>query len=272
MSENGDYVCKLKKALYGLKQAPRAWFSRLDNYLKQQGYKRGDIDNNLYMNIEDKYMIIVFVYVDYTIFGSNLQILSVNFASEMKKELEMSMLGELTFFLGLQVYQTNKGIFISQTRYIKDMLKIFKMEDSKPISTLMITTCKLSKDDESLEVDHTMYRSMIGSLLYVIATRPNVMQAIVFVPRFQSSPKEMHVTVVKRIFQYLRGTMEYGLWYPKSQDFILKSFTDANWEGSVDDRKSTSGEELFLGNCLVSWLSKKQSSISLYSRGRIHCY
>ena len=104
MSENKDYVCKLKKALYGLKQAPRAWFSRLDNYLKQQGFKRGATESNPYLKIEDKNMIIVVVYVDDIIFGSNIQILSVDFSSEMKKEFEMSMLGELTFFLGLQVY------------------------------------------------------------------------------------------------------------------------------------------------------------------------
>ena len=101
------------------------------------------------------------------------------------------------------------------------MLKRFKMEDSKPVSTLMITSCKLSKDDESLEVDHTMYRSMIGIRLYVTATRPDVMQVVGLVARFQSNPKETHVTTVKRIFKYLKGTMEYGLWYPKSQDFIL---------------------------------------------------
>ena len=129
-------------------------------------------------------MISVVVYVDNIIFGSNIQILSVYFAFEMKKEFEMSMLGELTFFLGLQVYQTNEGIFISQTKYIKDILKFFKMEDSKHVGTPMITGCKLSKDDESLEVDHTMFRSMIGSLLYVTAIRPDVMQAVGLVARF----------------------------------------------------------------------------------------
>ena len=142
-------------------------------------------------------MIVVVDYVDDIIFGSNLKILSVNFASEMKKEFEMSMLGELTFFLGLQVYQSEKGIFISQTKYIKDMLKKFKIKDSKSVSTPMIISCKLSKNDESLEVDHTMYRSMIGSFLYVTSTIPDVMQAIGLVARFQSSPKETHVIAVK---------------------------------------------------------------------------
>ena len=145
MSGNRDYVCKLKKSLYGLKQDLRECFSRLDNYLKQQGYKRGDTNSNLYMKIKDKNMIIVVVYVDDMIFGRNIQIISVKFAFEMEKEFEMSMLGELKFFLGLQFYQSDKGIFISQTKYIKDMLKKFKIEDSKPVNTYMVTGCKLSK-------------------------------------------------------------------------------------------------------------------------------
>ena len=146
----------------------------------------------------------------------------------MKKEFEMSMLGELTFFLGLQVYQIDKGIFISQTKYIKDMLKFFKMEDSKPVGNPMVTGFKLSKYDEYLKVDHTMFRSMIGSLLYVTSRRPDVMQAIGLVERFQSAPKETHVTVVKSILKYLKSTMEYGLWYQKGQDFALKTFTDVD--------------------------------------------
>ena len=142
-------------------------------------------------------MIIFVVYVDDIIFGSDLQIMSVNFALEMKKEFEMSLLGELTFFLGLQVSQSEKGIFISQNKYIKEMLKNFRMEESKPISTPLVIGCKLRKDDESLEVDHTMYRSMIGSLLYVIATRPDVIQFVGLVARFQLDPKETHVDTIK---------------------------------------------------------------------------
>ena len=122
----------------------------------------------------------------------------------------MSMSGELTFFLGLQVYQTSKGIFISQNKYIKDMLKRINMEDSKPVSTPMIKGCKLSKDHEYLDADHTMYRSMIGSLLYVTTTRPDVMHVVGLVARFQSAPKETHVVVVKIILRFLKGTMDYG--------------------------------------------------------------
>ena len=143
------------------------------------------------------------------------------------------------------------------------MLKKFGMEDCKPVSTPMIIGCKLIKDDESKEVDQRLYRSMIGSLLYVTASRPDVMQAIGQVARFQATPKETHVLAVKRIFRYLKGTIDFGIWYPKGNDLTLVSYTDADWAGNIDDRKSTSGEAFYLGDCLVSWLSKKQYSVSL---------
>ena len=143
------------------------------------------------------------------------------------------------------------------------MLKNFKMEESKPVSTHMVNGCKLSKDDESLEVDHTMYRSMIGSLLFVTTTTPYVMQAIGLVAIFQSAPKETHVATVKRILRYLKGIVDYGLWYPKRNKFTLKEFSDADLVGSIDDRKSTSGAKFYLEYCLVSGLSKNKFSISL---------
>jgi hypothetical protein len=181
----------------------------------------------------------------------------------MQSEFEMSLLGELSFFLGLQIRQSNQGIFISQTKYIREMLKRFGMEDCKPVITPMQTSCKLSKDDDSKSTDQRQYRSMIGSLLYVTASRPDVMQAVGQVARFQAAPKESHVLAVKRIFRYLKGTEEFGLWYPKGKDLSLMAYTDADWAGCIDDRRSTSGAAFYLGECLVSWLSKKQSSVSL---------
>ena len=166
-------------------------------------------------------MIIIEVYVDDIIFGSDDDGLSQKFAKDMQSEFEMSLLGELNFFLGLQISQLEDGIFISQIKYIKEMLKKFGMEDCRPVSTPMVTSCKLSKDDESKEADQKLYRSMIGSLLYVTATRPDVMQAAGQVARFQAAPKEAHVLAVKRIFQYLRGTTDLGLWYPKGNKITL---------------------------------------------------
>ncbi|XP_057842295.2 secreted RxLR effector protein 161-like [Cryptomeria japonica] len=127
----------------------------------------------------------------------------------------------------------------------------------------MVTGCKLSKEDESSDANQTLYRSMIGSLLYVIAPRPDIMQVVGVVARYEVAPKEGHVQAVKKIFKYLRGTMDFGLWYPKGDDFTLKAYTNVDWAGNIDDIKNTSGGAFFLGNNLVSWLSKKQASVPL---------
>ena len=131
------------------------------------------------------------------------------------------------------------------------------MEKSKYASTPMVIGCKLSKDDEYLEVDHTMYRSIIGSLLYVTTTILDVMQDVGLVSRFQSTSKETHVATVKRILRYLKGTVDYGLWYPKRNKFTLREFTNADWVGSIDDRKITSRATFYLGDFFVSWISQK---------------
>jgi hypothetical protein len=256
-------VCRLKKALYGLKQAPRAWYSRLDKYLHQQGFSKGSADSNLYTKTENDKLLIVVVYVDDIIFGSNEESMSQKFASDMQQEFEMSLLGELTFFLGLQVQQATDGIFLSQTKYLKQILKKYGMEDCKPVSTPMITGCNLSSNDDSPTVNQPEYRSMIGSLLYLTGTRPDIMHAVGIVGRFQANPRESHLQAVKRIFKYLQGTQDFGLWYPRNADLTLHAYTDADWAGSVDDRKSTSGGAFYMGPRLVSWFSKKQSSIAL---------
>jgi hypothetical protein len=178
LSENTDYVCKLKKALYGLKQDPRAWYSRLDKYLQQARFRKGSADSNLYIKVSQGNILLIEIYVDDIIFGSDDDRLSQKFAKDMQSEFEMSLLGELSFFLELQIRQSNEGIFISQTKYIREMLKRFRMEDCKPVITPMQTSCKLSKDDDSKSTDQRQYRSMIGSLLYVTASRPDVMQAV----------------------------------------------------------------------------------------------
>jgi hypothetical protein len=143
------------------------------------------------------------------------------------------------------------------------MLKKFQMEYNKPMGTPMVTGCKLSLEDDSPKVDQMMYRSMVGSFLYSTTTRPNIMQVVGLVGRFRYAPKEPHLKEVKRIFRYLQGTLELGLLYPKDKDFNLTAYTDADWAGSIDDRKSTSGGEFFLVKCLVGWSSKKQTSTSL---------
>ena len=170
LSDDPNVVCRLKKALYGLKQAPRAWYSRLDTYLHQVGFRRGLVDSNLYILSEELKQLFVMVYVDDIIFGGDSEEMCEKFATVMKQEFEMSMLGELSFFLGLQVHQKKDRIFLSQQKYAGEMLKKFQMEDCKPVSTPMVAACKLSKEENSPKVDQTLYRSMIGSLLYLIAS------------------------------------------------------------------------------------------------------
>jgi hypothetical protein len=199
LSDNPDLVCKLKKALYGLKQAPRVWYHRLDMYLKDKGFKRGTTDNNMYIKIEDNDFLIVLFYVYEIIFGCNKDSLVQWFASSMEFEFEISMIGELPFFLGLQITQRPEGMFISQEKYLREMMKRFQMEDSKPVGTPMVTGCKLSKDDDSPDVDQSSYRSMIGSLLYITTYRLDIMHAIGMVGRYQGAPKHSHLQAVKRI-------------------------------------------------------------------------
>jgi hypothetical protein len=263
LTDNPNYVCKMNKALYGLKQAPRAWYYRLDKFLQDKGFKKGTVDNNLYIKFEGDNLLVVLVYVDDIIFGCTNESSVHWFSNSMKTKFEMSLIGELSYFLGLQVKQSSEGIFISQEKYLKEMLKKFKMEDSSLVSTPMVVGCKLSKDDMSPDVDQRTYRSMIGSLLYITTSRLDIMQVVGMVGHYQSSPKQSHLVVVIRIFKYLKGTMTYGLWYPRNQNFQLTSYSYADWANCVDERKSTSGGAFFLGDSLVAWLRKKQGSISL---------
>eukprot|EP00253_Pinus_taeda_P009125 PITA_09125 len=183
--------------------------------------------------------------------------MSHEFSQNMSKEFEMSMIGELSHFLGLQVSQTRVGLCISQTKYLKYMLKRYGMEDCAPMSTPMTKNYKLSKDVDSPPVDVTHYRSIIGALLYLTTTRQDIMRAVGMVGRFQSA------SISERILRYMKGNPDFSLSYPKSSTLTVTAYTDADWAGSVDDWKSTSGNAFFLGDCLVSYLSKKQSSISL---------
>ncbi|GJZ65992.1 retrovirus-related pol polyprotein from transposon TNT 1-94, partial [Tanacetum coccineum] len=209
-----NYVYKLKKALYGLKQAPKAWYDRLKAFLIKHEYSMGMVDNTLFTKKSKSHLIIVQIYVDDIIFGSTSQNLCDDFAKIMHDEFEMSMMGELNFFLGLQIKQMEDGIFFNQSKYIKEMLKKFGLEDSKPTKTPMSTEIKLTKDDEADSVDSSKYRGMIGSLLYLTASRPDIMFSVCLCACFQENPKTTHLEAVKHIFRYIRGTSPIRiLWY-----------------------------------------------------------
>ncbi|KAK8939176.1 hypothetical protein KSP39_PZI011715 [Platanthera zijinensis] len=257
-----DYVFKLHKALYGLKQAPRAWYETLACFLLENDFVRGRVDQTLFIRTHKSHTLLVQIYVDDIIFGSTDSNLCKKFSKLMHSKFEMSSMGELSFFLGLQVKQHAEGIFISQTKYAKELVKRFGMSEASCMKTPMPTNAVLDADEHGKPVDQTTYRAMIGSLLYLTASRPDIMFATCICVRFQVSPRESHLTLVKRILRYVKSCPNLGLWYPKDSTFDLTGFSDADYAGCRIDRKSTSETCQFLGDRLVSWFCKKQTSVS----------
>jgi hypothetical protein len=223
----------------------------------------GKVDTTLFTKKIGKDLFVLQIYVDDIIFGSTNQDYCDEFKKMMVKKFEMSMIGELSFFLGLQIKQMKEGTFVSQTKYIKDMLKKFGMEDIKGITTPMNTSGNLDSDKNGNMADQKLYRSMIDSLLYVMASRPNVMVSVYMCVRFQALPRESHLKATKRILRYLKHIQDVGLWYPKGASFELVEYSDSDYTGDKMERKSTSGTCQLLGRSLVSWSSKKQNSIAL---------
>ncbi|GKE78865.1 hypothetical protein Tco_1544985, partial [Tanacetum coccineum] len=178
------------------------------------------------------------------------------------QEVQMSFIGELTFFLRMQVMQRDDGIFISQDKYVANIMKKFDFITIKIASTLIETNKELLKDEETEDVNVHLYRSMIGSLMYLIASRPNIMFVVCACVRFQVTPKTSHLHAVKRIFRYLKGQPKLGLWYPRDSPFDLEAFSNSNYAGASLDRKSTTGGCQFLGKRLISWQCKKQTIVA----------
>ncbi|KAJ9561363.1 hypothetical protein OSB04_006523 [Centaurea solstitialis] len=233
-----NHVYVLYKALYGLKQAPRAWYETLTDYLLGVGYKKGTIDPTLFLRRSGRDLIIVQIYVDDIIFASTKPEMCQEFENTIKSQFKMSMMGELTFFLGLQVRQRPHGIFINQAKYVHDLLKRFDFGGSNSAATPMPRNFQLSADSSGKPVDPTLYY-----------------------PR--CDPRDSHLPAVKRILRYLKGTSDFGLWYPKDSGFELIAYTNSDHAGCKLNRKSTSGACQFLGDKLVSWLSRKQNCVSL---------
>ncbi|GKC10038.1 retrovirus-related pol polyprotein from transposon TNT 1-94 [Tanacetum coccineum] len=234
--EKPDHVYKLKKALYGLNQEPKAWYDRLKAFLTKHEYKMGMVDNTLFTKKKSSNLITVQIYVDDIIFGSTCQDMCDEFAKIMHDEFEMSMM---------------------------EMLKKFGLEDSKPMKTPMSSDTKLTKDEECESVDSIKYRGMIGSLLYLMASRPDIMFSICLCARFQEDPKTSHLEAVKRIFLYIKGTTHLGLWYPKGTGIETIVYSDSDHARDYVDRKSTSGICTFVGCCLTSWFLKKQTALAI---------
>ncbi|GJY85204.1 putative ribonuclease H-like domain-containing protein [Tanacetum coccineum] len=226
-------VYKVIKALYGLHQAPRAWYETLSSFLMENGFRRGTIDKTLFIKKKKSDIMLFQVYVDDIIFGSTKKSMCTEFEDCMHKRFQMSSMGELTFFLGLQVKQQPDGIFISQDKYVADILKKFDFWSIRTATTPIESNKPLVKDEDGEDVDVHVYRSMIGSLMYLTASRPDIMFAVLLC-----------------------------LWYPRDSPFELEAFSDSDYGGASLDRKSTTGGCQFLGRRLISWQCKKQTIVA----------
>ena len=247
-----NHVLYLKKELYGLKQALKAWYDRLTQYLVSHDFTRGQADQTLFIKRENGELIVAQVYVDDTIFGSIKDELAYNFSKLMQAEFEMSMIGELNHFLGLQICQQESGIFISQSKYTKNVVKKFRLESTSSIRTHMIPNVKLIVDLLGKSVDSSLYKSMIGILIYLTTSRPNISYSVGVCARYQANPKESHMIVLKRIIKHVKSTANFSVWYSKDTNDVLAGYFDADWPSNANDRKSTLGGCFYMSNNLIT--------------------
>ncbi|GKD58665.1 putative ribonuclease H-like domain-containing protein, partial [Tanacetum coccineum] len=214
----------------------RAWYETLSTYLLDSGFQKGKTDKTVFIKSVKGDILLAQLYIDDIIFGFTKKSLSIEFEKLMHKKFQMSSMGEVTFFLGLQVTQKNDGIFISQDKYVDEILKKFGFSTVKTASTPIETSKSLMKDENAEDVDVHLYRSMIGSLMYLTSSRPDII--------------------------YSKGQPKLGLWYPKDSPFDLEAYTDSDYAGASLDRKSTTGGCQFLESRLISWQCKKQTVVA----------
>ncbi|GMI75822.1 cysteine-rich RLK (RECEPTOR-like protein kinase) 8 [Hibiscus trionum] len=189
----------------------------------------------------------------------------------MTKEFEMTHIGEMSYFLGVEVKQTVEGTFLSQKKYVEQTLSNFRMKDCKPVATPAETGTKLSVDSTREPVNPTLFKSLVGSLRYLTITRPDITYAVGLVSRFMENPKQDHWIAAKRILRYIKGTLDHGLLYTHSQNSRLVGYSDSDYGGDIDDRKSTSGYLFHIGSATFSWSSKKQQTVKNKNVELVYC-
>jgi hypothetical protein len=257
-----NHVCLLQKAIYGLKQAPRAWFSRLSDKLLDLGFKGSRSDSSLFIFKNSQFVMYILIYVDDIIITSSKSSAVDEFLKLLQSDFAVKDLGSLNFFLGIEVLKASNGILLSQKRYILDILTRTKMLDAKPVSTPMASSSILSAFEGELFDDPTLYRSTIGALQYLSITRPDIAFSVNRLSQFMHKPLLPHWQAAKRILRYLKQTVHFGLHITKSASSVIQAFSDADWAGCKDDRRSTGGYCVYLGNNLISWSCRKQATVA----------
>lgn len=257
-------VYKLIKALYGLRQSSRTWFERLESYFLKEGFEKCNSEPTLFTKVNEQgKLLVVSVYVDDLIYGGDDKDMISEFKRSMMNEFDMSDLGKMRLFLGVEVSQISKGIFINQRKYVLEVLKKFGMEHCNPVQNPIVPGCKLFRDENGREVDGTYYRQLVGSMMYITTTRPDIVFVVRLLSRYMSRPTELHLLVAKRVLRYLQGTSDFGLFYKKDGNNELTGYTDSDYAGDIEDRKSTSGYAFILSSAAVAWSSQKQPIVTL---------
>ena len=263
------WVCKLKRSLYGLKQSARCWNAELDGQLKKMKFTQSSHDPCIYSRFSNSKVFIIAVYVDDIILIGDSEEDIAHAKESLSRRFDVEDMGRIHYFLGVKVIQDQNlgSIWIGQSSFIVQLLKRFGMEESKAVDTPFDVSTKLvkrgSSENDNDDVDKQMYQSAVGSLLYLSTrTRPDIAFAVGMCARFSAAPTTQHWTAVKRILRYLKGTLNLGLVY-KSDDNELVAYSDADWAGDLNDRKSTSGYVFILGGAAISWKSRKQSCVAL---------
>jgi histone deacetylase 1/2 len=259
-----SYVCKLQRSIYGLKQSPRAWYARLSQRLHELGFVSSKADTSLFIFSRDGVQIYMLVYVDDIVIAGSTPKVVDRLVRSLMDTFPIKDLGKLDYFLGLEASYNSGGMVLTQRKYALDLLHRVNMENCKSTSTPLSTSESLSRVSGTMlgSEDSFRYRSVVGGLQYLTLTRPDISFAVNKVCQFMSQPTDVHWEAVKRILRYVKGTLQTGLCFRKSASTGVSIFTDADWAGCVDDRRSTSGYAIFVGPNLVSWSSKKQPTVS----------
>ncbi|CAH9115744.1 unnamed protein product [Cuscuta europaea] len=255
---------KLKKALYGLKQALKAWYSKIDSSFITNGFVRSENELTFYIKKQGMtQFMVVCLYVDDIVYFSSSESMLADFKNSMKQKFEMTDLGVLQYFLGLDVKQKKEGTFLCRRKYDMDLLKRLHMENCEIAKTLMNTNEKLQRCDGTEKANERLFRSLVGGLNYLTHTKPDIAHSVSVVSRYLHCPTKQNFSAAKRILRYVAGTLGFGIWYESVKHFKLRGYTDSGWAGCIDDRKSTSGSVFDLGSGAITWISKKQDTIAL---------
>jgi histone deacetylase 1/2 len=259
-----QHLCRLEKALYGLKQTPRVWHARLGSVLRAHGFVASTADTSLFLLRRPEVTMYLLVYVDDIILISSSDAAADRLVSNLSGDFAVKDLGALHYFLGLEVARSSAGLTLTQQKYSMDLLRRAGMLQCKHALTPMSASDRLSAfDGDPLSPDDaTEYRSLVGGLQYLTITRPDISFAVNRVCQYLHAPRTPHWSAVKRILRYIRLTASYGLLLQPAQSCCLSAFSDADWAGNPDDRRSTGGYAVFFGSNLIAWNARKQATVS----------